>query len=506
MSFLVKFAATNLYDYVLDTEDLSVIRGASNQLDDFVGKVPGALKRAGITVEVVYVGASEILLDVDTNPDAAEEVIVKLLHDELKIATGAVASVELNDTKGDLAKSMIRLEAKLRRAQLASPSVIPPPKCIGSKACEIEGVRPAGSHRARADREEVSDHTYQRYQRGREFRTRLLDQIFVDQSLAAVDTTEWEQSFEGLQTLNAGSTQSLRSKMCVMHADGNSFGKCREHLTEARQLTDFSKLVEQSLFETLRNGLSSLLDRGKALGILPFHILYLAGDEFALVFPAVDAVRVARALLSGFSTAVAERLESPEYVSVKSAIKGTLTLSVGMVICDTHEPIQRATALARDLCEGAKEHVKDAFAPEAGNVIDFAVIESGFLPGSAGQHRKQSRTCEWNTVSNGGSTLPIRVAPLTRVAFDHLVEGVKTLKEADFPTSRMHRFCRVIRESTTEKDMREACFATYQRIASEVKKKLDGKHIMPQSPADCSPASPFVISWFDRKAIWDYVL
>jgi hypothetical protein len=520
MSFLVKFAATNVYQYTLDTEDLSVIRGASNQLDDFVEKIPRVLEDAGITARIVYDGASEILLSVDTKPEAdkAKTAISKLLNDELKGATGAVASVEI-PSADMLPQAMIRLETELRRAQLAAPAVIPPPNCGGSKACEIEGVRPAGSRKARG--KEVSDHTYERYKRGRRFRTRLLERIFDEQAVKVIDMTKWEQSFEGLKALNEGGAakQAVRGKMCVIHADGNSFGGCRKKLTSLDGLTAFSKLVEQSLFETLRSSLTELLNRGKTArfrrpkpepeseGVLPFHILYLAGDEFALVLPAAYGVRVARALLSGFSSTVSEKLKLPEFIAVRNAVDGTLTLSVGMAACDTHEPIQRASALARDLCEGAKERVKAPFDAEEGNVIDFAIIESGFLPGGAEQHRRQSRTCEWNR-KPAGPALPIRVEPLTRGAFSQLIEDVKTLKAADFPSSRMHRFCRLVRESPSEDALKKVCFETYERIPHEVREEIKrvADSLLPKNLDDCAPDSSFVKSWFDRKAIWDYAL
>ncbi len=412
--WLVRFAVTNLLDYILDTEDLSVIRGSSVELDDFVKGQAQAIEDSGKGIRTIYAKASEMLIS--THNETTTKWVVQELENRFKkgdsrLATAASAIVNL--PAGQLLESAIReLEAKLRRQQMCRPSVVPPERLDGSGACEIEGVRPAdgGSIWYKDARpRNVSQHVKRRYEQGRLLRAGLVGLIFPQES-ENYGTDTWEQSFDDLETYNrpdeiepgtnaaVARSGSVCGKMCVLHADGNKFNARRSSLEGTDALKEFASLVEDATKAALQASLGNLWDRAQVYKKMPFHLLYWAGDEFTLVLPAAYGVGAMTSLLESFSqTAEAEFAQRPKLATASQCLGGTLTLAVGAVFCDTHEPIQRAHSLAQELAESAKRCVANPYDADQGNIADFIVIESGFLPEREhlAAHRKETLSAPW---------------------------------------------------------------------------------------------------------------
>jgi hypothetical protein len=484
--FLVQFAATNLFSYILDTRDLSVIRGASSQLEDFAKKVAHAA--SALSARVVYAGASEILLSMDTEDTArnACKWIEAELKKDLRCATGAVACEPL-PRGADLDACRARLESKLRREQLRRASVVPS-QSRGSKPCDIDGIRPqegaalqAGARKG----EYPSAHTRTRYELGRRLRVGLLGDIFTPPE----DKSEWRQSFEDLEALNPAERSSVKGKMCVIQVDGNAFGACRNSLKTLDGLHAFSEVVDEALMATLKGVLTDLWTAGQVNRILGCHLLYRAGDEFCLVVPARYGLEVLSGLLTTFSTRAADAIAKSGRDELCEVLGGgTLTLAAGAVFCDTHEPIQRATRLATELCDAAKAKLgkldKDEKRnPVLGNVADFAVVESGFLPSSVSEHRVR---------------IPCTTRSLTCGELRKLIEGVKVLKENHFPTGRVHALVRLLATGAGEADIRKI----FERLSATVATALTGAGFL---PGNYKPESEFMKRWPDIREIWDYV-
>ncbi|RMD83013.1 MAG: hypothetical protein D6815_07710 [Candidatus Dadabacteria bacterium] len=499
--FLVAFAATNLFAYIFDTHNLSVIRGASNDLEQFVQGIAKEITddQWSLTTtapDLVYSGASEILLAVDTEAAAKDlcEALENRLQDQLRLATGIAVFEKLD---GNINACRQRLDAKMRREQLRRATVIPPPSTRGASApCAIDGIRPASEEVNLPGQRtaQCSEHTARRYNEGRQARGALLSDIFTD------DIKEWAQSFSDLEQLNVerNARESIHGKMCVIQADGNAFGACRAKLQDPVALGAFSNLVVEALRSALEKALGAVWAVGREKKVLAAHMLYRAGDEFCLVVPAGYGFDIIRTLLAEFSEAVRCQLQAASQTKSQQQLQaamggdgGTLTLAVGAVFCDTHEPIQRARRLAAALCEHAKE--KDglqAHDAENGNVVDCAVIESGFVPVSTTEVRRR---------------LPCTRRPLWRRELEQLAESVRQLRGAGFPSGRIHTLVDAIRDRWSKEDV----WRIFSRVPQEVRDKLcDESGLLPSGPDQCvtDPVTEFLKWWPDRREIWDYVL
>lgn len=509
-TFLVRFEATNLSQYILDTDDLSVIRGASSQLDDVVDDLAKVAATIGATL--VYGGASEALFSVasETQAKTAIEILQKLMTTKCNYATGVTGYEQWKDEP--LRDCLTRLQTKLRREQLRRPTVIPPSSPHGQKACEIDGVRPAQTiiEKHPKGRREASAHTEQRWRKGRQLRTGYLKRIFGEDRIKRIETRDWEQSFEGFAKVSAAASSvsgsvklPIESKMCVIHADGNKFGDCRNQIDSIEGLRAFSKLVETAMNATLAAALTELLTLGESVGVLPFHLLYRAGDELSLVLPARFGCAVIEKLLSEFSRhTTPQKAEPDELVLLWGKIgPKSLTLAVGAVFCDTHEPIQRAHDLARALVERAKGFIGDARDPASANVIEHAVIESGFVPADLSEYIGRTRSCVWKRSPSGPAGV-LRDAPLTRDDFSRLTKDIERLKIANFPTTRMHAFAAAVRDASDTTNVVDQCWVLFKGIPEDIKVPSD---LIPASRAACTTDGRHVRDWLDRRALWDYV-
>jgi hypothetical protein len=511
---LLRFAATNLPEYIFDTENLSVIRAASDQLDQFVDGLSGV---AGDT-EVVYAAASEALLTAPSEAAAESAVaaVRKALLEgtaSLPYATAVVGRVPADDG-GSLAKAVSKLENRLRRAQLRQATVVPG-DLHGKKPCELDGVRPATDVlHVGTDKLAVSAHTFARGRSGQALRsTRALDLcggMSMDSSIAA-----WDQSFEALADF--APPGPVAGKMCVVQADGNRFTACRSRLKSVADLGHFSDAVREAQRRALSEALCGLWEHAPEKQSLPFHVLYWAGDEISLVLPAAHGLAACRSLLRSFSSHWRDVAAGHEGGSVRSALEGALkggalTLAVGMVICDTHQPIRQVADLAGALCESAKSRfaaqADDAYDPEAGNVMDFVVIENGMIPSDLAAHRSRHLARPDGTIAG--------LRPLDVVQLTDLMDDVRALKTIDFPVGRGHAFVEAIlgHDQGDEQAVQDAFAKIYSRVdwdlvdaAAEghpdIQARMD--RLRPRDNKDCAPGSVCVDSWPERRELWDYV-
>lgn len=512
---LMRLAATNLFDYIFDTENLSVARASSYELEHLVDE----LVKSVDGVDVVYVAASEALM-VAPNEKSAETACGTMRDaflggsSSLPCATAVLGRVALGED-ASLATATARLENHLRRDQMRQASVVPA-GLAGTGPCELDGVRPAtetlhvGSAKYR-----VSEHTHSRGRSGQAMRSThavdLLDEAAADTSIA-----DWDQSFEGLAAFAAPGP--VAGKMCVLHADGNRFSDYRSRLLQPDHLGLFAKAVREAQRLTLRDALRGLWQQASAQRCLPFHLLYWAGDEFSLVLPAAHGLAVARELLESFSGHLRAELEAtPDELARRALVDalgaGALTLAVGMVFCDSHQPIRRATALAEALCEEAKKRFErgaDPNDPGTANVVDFVVIENGMVPDDLAVHRSRHLARPDGTVAG--------MRPLDLEQFIDLLDDVAALKRVKFPTGRGHAFVEAILSCADgadgERRLQEACAKIYARVdwdlidavaqdSPEIRARMG--RLRPLSVESCAAASVFVASWPERCDLWDYV-
>jgi hypothetical protein len=316
------------------------MRGASTQMDEFIQKGLSTALRREIddgSVLIVFAAASEALLYLPPDLAKADDVVERVeigLVKGLEFATCSSAIVRFNETM-TLACALRELETDLRLNQLRRPTLIPPHITDGTggrKECELDGVRPVEvtedfmsaddkkkTGAKKKTKWQLSHHTRDRLRGGRRLRTGLIGRVMEDDtSPDQHEASQWPRSFDDFGSYQKGIDrfpEQIINKMCVMVVDGNKFNNARSNLGSLRAISEFSSIVSEATKAALRYALAPLWRTAKARHedrTLPFHILMLAGDEFALALPAAWAIDVISDLPDAFSTIAAEMiLKSP---------------------------------------------------------------------------------------------------------------------------------------------------------------------------------------------------
>ena len=378
----------NIYDNLLDTDQLSVIRGGSFLLKGAIDAIRDEFESK---LEPLSTGASSGLFRIIGGQSASSLVsdVVGFLrkHQDYRFLPFIVVST-IADT---LLEAKEKLLTQLRFAQLQSPTFAPDVvdgehRSLGIP-CQLEGRRAAVT---RAERKVQSDQPRQlslsvlrRLDHGRAMRQ---DHYFrKGDKPPDLHGYRFTDDFEALA--NCEEQGVLSGKLAVIYADGNKFSKIqREYLGNSKkgEQDDAQRQFDKRV-QTLRNAfLKDLLlemvkgDDGRFPDAVTINdqkepairceTLLWGGDEFQFVLPAWMG------------------LEFVQYFFEKSrewrTPDGTpLTHALGIVFCHAKSPIRVIGQLARNLAEEVKEGLGD---DPRRNAWDYIVLESIDYPANPG--------------------------------------------------------------------------------------------------------------------------
>jgi hypothetical protein len=398
VSHYIKVEAVNIYNTVGDTQQLSVIRGASMLLRDVIDEISGLPELTSVSTGA-SVGYFE-LADV-SKIDATKQRI----HNILKKSPYCYGTYVVNDIQGtdDFRHDREVLIAQGRWQQYQQPS-LSLPKLNNQQdtyTCAFEGVRAAHPNETIKVRRddgihplELSPSVKARIEYGRtqkqQFFARELGRASDDgQQLLSdfrayvdeIQPTRKRAFVDNLQDLAEDPERPmLNGKIAVIYADGNSFSKILRGFLENHP-ADHQTIYEswdKTLQDYRRAFLRSLLDiqRGHRSiqsqawltsgGRTRLETLLWGGDEFTLVVPAWlgwEVISVFFEESSGWSFT---------YPATNTQNATPLTHAVGMVYCSASAPINEMTGIAKTLAEDIKKEFKTG----VHNAFAYTVLES----------------------------------------------------------------------------------------------------------------------------------
>ncbi len=232
-----------------------------------------------------------------------------------------------------------------------------------------------------------------------------------------------------------GRTRGESSYIAVIHTDGNGMGKRiqwirdqfstpdknREYVLDMRS---FSESVQRAALKALQqtvNRLSASVRDGKIGDIiklqdnkLPFRPIVFGGDDVTFVCDGRLGLNLTAYYLEQFSDNVLTD-NKPAYCRA------------GVAVVKTHYPFARAYALAAELCDSAKQYIKQRKQPPY-NEDDLTAMD-------------------WHFVRSG------------------LVRGLKDIREQEYTVEAGRLFMRPIRLTDPEKDW--SSWTTFRQIVRE---------------------------------------
>jgi hypothetical protein len=348
MKFYLRMEAVNLANFVLDTDDLSTVRGGGLLLR----RAPRAVAERWPALVSISTGASAGIFEFDArDAEAAEELrqgVERFLREdlELKHATFVVDLCSAG-TRDDFVGDREKLLARNRWRQWGQPTVAVPAqnRVVGRGACVIDKVRPATEERLGPENkpEAVSESVLVRTKFGRDQKRQ---DFYVEETGEEIGR-EFTRDFEELTSTSERALHRLSGKMGVIYLDGNKFGdKQNTHCVSVEKQQAFDDRIREFRRRFLKALVKQTCDEcGDARwvsehGRIRLEVLLWGGDELLIVVPAWKA----------WSTL---RLFYQESRGLAFA-GDTLTHKGGLVLCHHNAPIQRIRSLAEHLARHAK--------------------------------------------------------------------------------------------------------------------------------------------------------
>jgi len=242
-----------------------------------------------------------------------------------------------------------------------------------------------------------------------------------------------------------------------IYADGNSVGRLLETRRTIAEFRQVSQTLEEVTADAVYQALAELVQPAKVereqdtrtredVVVHPFEIITIGGDDVLLIVPGDVALPLAVRICELFSAGMAD-FQLPD--------GGPVTMSVGLVIADSHNPVRALRDVAEQLLKrGAKRRAHDERAP----ALDFLVLKS--------------QSMLRRDIDNLRATYPIKLpgegarnalrltsAPYTLEEAKALLHLLRQMRLADFPTSQLQRLVEALHEGRE----RGSLFFLYQQ-------------------------------------------
>lgn len=232
-----------------------------------------------------------------------------------------------------------------------------------------------------------------------------------------------------------------------VYADGNRMGRVLEGLNSPRAYHKFSQALEQAIetatYQAMAENLHpTLIERisptGKSLGrgyVHPLEPLVIGGDDVLLIVPGDAALPIAARLCQIFEREI-HSFDLAQYTLSSEPIP-KLTLSVGVVIADSHNPVRILRQIAKELCQSAKRRAYDELDLKncATSALDFLILKSQSMLRRNVEKLRHTPPLYYTDGPNSGRYLT--AAPYSLDEFCKLLELLKLARQAEFSVSQL---------------------------------------------------------------------
>ena len=492
----LRIEGVNFRAFLDDTLDLSIIRGGGLLLLRASELAREVIEGQGVPVTVVNSGASVGIFSFEATADATEAIRLKIEENlaadlYLRHATFVVDTAPQDP---GFAQTRAQLMAKNRWRQMQTLSLVYPslePALIDKqRVCEADHLRPAARQLRHWDIlerkpviEALSQSSFQRHEYGRDQRVRFYqNEAVIPNGIFADDLNE----IAG----DANEYGSLDRKVAVIHLDGNKFGSlfadhCQTPELQAaasEKLRSHQRTFLQDLFQAIHihpHGwyLRRARENGQEVDALRLETLIWGGDELRFVVPAWKAVY----FLDLFFRA------AQSWQLFGGGIP--VTHSAGLVFCNCKCNIHSAAALAKELCETAKEIYREDHGNDA-DLLVYQVLES-FDHIGQGVNRSYM-TGHFPFLGENALPIALRAANLRYIWMEAAI-----LRDA-IPRRRLHEVVHHLmakRLDPAQRVIEDTC-----RELSESLPRLRRLSSLLGGADEFNPAA-----WFHLNELWDYV-
>jgi hypothetical protein len=464
-----------------DTNQVSVIRGASFLLREATQQLPIPKYILPDTWEVISSGASIGLFSFEAeNFEHAENVRKDVVHhlntDEKFRHFSFVVDIQPATAK-EFPYDKEAVLARNRFRQMQQLSLVVPEKNHSENStieiCTLTNLTPAYKKAFVGEEQQfVSSSVQVRLKHGREQK-----QVFYKKETGIdLDFTQ------DLQEI-ADSTGQLKNKIAVLYLDGNKFSSIQEkQCTTPDALQKFDRLMQDKRREFLTALLQDCIIPDKGFfnhDLVRLETLLWGGDEMLLVVPASKGLR----LLQFFY----------EFTKDWKFKDNDLTHAGGLVFCRAKTPIRRIRKFAQELADAVKEKNREE------SRFDYMVLESIDYPSESLEKLREKIFQE--LIKDDDKKLDYKVLK----PFNSEMLGALRYLKKSVPKTKAYDIVRA-KDKTAFKKERERLSVVLndKKIDTEIDSQLD--RAFPEQQIDPKfPEQTKWWQWLHLVELWDYI-
>lgn len=447
---LVSFDTDRIKEYIFATGKLKEIRGASAILDE-LNRSDMVKKGAQFHAEKIYANGGSGMFTV---PETSAVAFVQAVEKEYRLQTltgsitSAVTELRPGFTDQDPVQRYLRtlayrLRLKKDENALHQPLLTHP----FLRTCDSCGEQYASQSVTDLEPELLCGNCQNKRHKNRKIQEDI-EGVISGEAEEYVEHKLWHRLLldlarEGYPMTgkerpedfgDLGEMSEPKNYMGLIYADGDSMGKVLEALCNLNNVKQFSKVVDDAIYQAVREAILAYLPPGGKY--FPFDILMLGGDDLVMVTTAHKVLEVSMKITERFSELT------------EAGLGKRLTLSVGVAIAHAKFPFSSLLKLAEQALKFAKKEAvkrkRRGQKVEKEGLINFIVVSNSNSLDFDDYHRETLRDEDQN------QNLYRTLRPYSLTDLQCLVETVRCLK-----CSKRESFAR-----GKLKRLREAVFQT----------------------------------------------
>lgn len=265
--------------------------------------------------------------------------------------------------------------------------------------------------------------------------------------------------------IGAASKAGAGGYIGFVYADGNDVGAFVEGQASPREYKENSEAIGRATTQAVYQALAENLHpyeverrtlKGRKSGdvtIDPFEVLTIGGDDVLLIVPGDVAIPIALRVCQLFS------LSAPQ-----SRDGEPLTMSVGAVVADSHNPVRFLSDLADELNRSAKRRSRSN---GGGVTIDFLILKSQSMLRTQLEQLRNAPPYRLTTEETK-KDLQLTSRPYSLREMQILLRLLREFKRMNFPKSQLH----ALADSLQDGRHVSSLFYLYQQVRLKEKGKL----------------------------------
>lgn len=296
---------------------------------------------------------------------------------------------------------------------------------------------------------------------------------------------------QDLEEIGEAARGSASGYVGFIYADGNSIGHTLEACRTPIAFRKRSRLLRGAVHDAVKNALQDLVtSRWRSV-----EVIAIGGDDTLLIVPGDVALEVARRICAGFQETLAKHGFAAEAATPP-------TMSAGVVIADSHNPVYFMRDLAEQLLKNAKRRAKGVAKAERTGTVDFLVLKSQSTLATSLAHLRENWPLARTDIPASERLLLTR-RPYTLEELERLLALARRAGEAPtFPRSQLYALQEALLETGR---MASSVYFLYQYARQPDRQRREFLHSLLWDGLDledreavASAAAPVSPPWRER--------